>query len=145
MNRCMKMSIVVCLSCLILYYLNLNKFRTLSTVAEHARGTEIIDSRKSSCNNLVQEYQYLNVTDNLLAKLQGTCSKNKTGNMLSNSFLEESILKLTCPRSAGWMDVKRPLVALASYPGSGNTWTRQLIETITGNIRIQYICMSSSA
>ena len=27
---------------------------------------------------------------------------------------------------------KQPLVALSSYPGSGNTWLRYLIEGITG-------------
>lgn len=32
-------------------------------------------------------------------------------------------------------DLNRPIIALVSFPGSGNTWLRYLIQQATGNLR----------
>ncbi|KAL4218585.1 WSC domain-containing protein 1 [Mactra antiquata] len=37
-----------------------------------------------------------------------------------------------CNRNIGYLKTTRPFVALASFPGSGNTWTRELLEDLTG-------------
>ena len=50
--------------------------------------------------------------------------------MAAKTRLSES--KYMCNRSLQYLDPAGPLTALASSPGSGNTWTRSLIEQFTG-------------
>ena len=40
-------------------------------------------------------------------------------------------LEVSCPE-VRFSAIRRPLTALASFPGSGNTWARHLIEQSTG-------------
>ncbi|KAL4218815.1 WSC domain-containing protein 1 [Mactra antiquata] len=40
--------------------------------------------------------------------------------------------QLQCRGNVTFLKTPKPFVALASFPGSGNTWTRQLLEDLTG-------------
>ena len=50
--------------------------------------------------------------------------------MAAKTRLSES--KYMCNRSLQYLDPAGPLTALASSPGSGNTWTRYLIQQVSG-------------
>ncbi|XP_060567514.1 WSCD family member GA21586-like [Ruditapes philippinarum] len=72
-----------------------------------------------SCN---EDWTELNVNDeSALRKVVEVCLENKEGSYTSN-----------CQIPLRYLSVAKPLVALASFPGSGNTWTRTLLETATG-------------
>ena len=48
-------------------------------------------------------------------------------------FTEQNFKFVYCPaRSVTFSEFRRPAVALASFPGSGNTWVRHLVEQLTG-------------
>ncbi|XP_070532238.1 sialate:O-sulfotransferase 2-like [Ptychodera flava] len=50
-----------------------------------------------------------------------------------NGTANEHTGRLDCPVTfPNWTSSSRPLVALASFPGSGNTWTRFLLEVASG-------------
>ncbi|XP_053406089.1 uncharacterized protein LOC128559085 isoform X2 [Mercenaria mercenaria] len=92
------------------------------------------ESNINECVTLIQQNLYENVTDKLLKNMMNKCFltgiMHKTV-LFNISFIEEFVQNFSCP-SAKYLSTQRPLVALASYPGSGNTWTRELIEAITG-------------
>jgi len=65
------------------------------------------------------------------AKYNGEC--NITEEAFSEIFSPVNFRGVSCPeRRAGPPTVDRDMVALASFPGSGNTWTRHLAERLTG-------------
>jgi hypothetical protein len=49
-----------------------------------------------------------------------------------------SLEAVNCSRQITFLSIPKPLIALASFPGSGNTWTRLLLETTTGNLPFYY-------
>ncbi|KAL4229674.1 WSC domain-containing protein 1 [Mactra antiquata] len=49
---------------------------------------------------------------------------NGNGSMMTSQF--------GCKRNVGFLKSPKPFVALASFHGSGNTWTRELLEDLTG-------------
>lgn len=49
-------------------------------------------------------------------------------------------LKVLCPE-VQFSVTRRPLTALASFPGSGNTWARHLIEQSTGRQNKQSVIL----
>ena len=56
-------------------------------------------------------------------------------------FTEQNFNFVYCPaHSASFSEFRRPAVALASFPGSGNTWVRHLVEQLTGRkFSVHYI------
>jgi hypothetical protein len=43
---------------------------------------------------------------------------------------------LSCEtREPQFLNENRPIVALASFPGSGNSWMRQILESVTGRFK----------
>jgi hypothetical protein len=88
------------------------------------------------CSRAVNVNQYKIVKERDLLKLINVCSKNGVylnGSKSNYDYLKHSLIKFNCSHSLRFISAQRSFVALASYPGSGNTWTRQLIETTTGN------------
>ncbi|XP_060573574.1 sialate:O-sulfotransferase 1-like [Ruditapes philippinarum] len=88
-----------------------------------------------SCSQAVNVNQYKIVKERDLLKLINVCSKNGVylnGSKSNYDYLKNSLIKFNCSHSLRFLSAPRSFVALASYPGSGNTWTRQLIETTTG-------------
>ena len=63
--------------------------------------------------------------------VRGEC--NMTKEVFRQIFSPTNFRSVSCPeRRAGPPTVYRGMVALASFPGSGNTWTRHLAERLTG-------------
>jgi hypothetical protein len=94
------------------------------------------------CSRAVNVNQYKIVKKWALLKLIYVCFKNGVylkGSKSNYDFLKHSLMNFNCSKSLRFLSAPRSLVALASYPGSGNTWTRQLIETTTGNINNYFI------
>ncbi|XP_045215816.1 WSCD family member CG9164-like [Mercenaria mercenaria] len=97
---------------------------------------EIKESNVNECVPMIQQNLHEEVTDTLLKNVitkcmhSGVIAKPVLFNM---SVIKEFMSNLSCP-SATFLKTPRPLVALASYPGSGNTWTRELIEVVTGTL-----------
>jgi hypothetical protein len=73
------------------------------------------------------------VTDYRLNKLLTVCDQKHYFDQIISIYKEFAAI-LGCPVTAGLMANKKPLVALASFPGSGNTMTRRIIESLTGII-----------
>ncbi|XP_053390572.1 WSC domain-containing protein 1-like [Mercenaria mercenaria] len=112
------------------------KFLTYSCIANwYPRMQNVIkESNLNECVPLIQQHLYENVTDKLLKNMITKCfhsSIMKNPVLFNISFIKEFVKNFSCP-SPKYLNTPRPLVALASYPGSGNTWTRELIEAITG-------------
>ncbi|KAL4219273.1 WSC domain-containing protein 1 [Mactra antiquata] len=59
-------------------------------------------------------------------KHQDFCETNDT------SKISKTTKPYNCKSNIGFLKTARPFVALASFPGSGNTWTRELLEDLTG-------------
>ena len=51
-----------------------------------------------------------------------------------NPDRQVSRVNVNCVQKKGYMDPAGPVTALASFPGSGNTWTRQLLQEISGKV-----------
>lgn len=92
------------------------------------------DDTNADCKTLVLNYRYKRVTEHRLKTLVGNCKKHITDGFLSSNILKDTFedFEDSCPKQWKFLEKPRPLVALASYPGSGNTWNRELIETTTG-------------
>jgi hypothetical protein len=88
---------------------------------------------REGCSQAIHNSQYKIVEESSLKALLRLCLNNSVN---LNSFLREKMKTFNCNQSPEFLSTSRPLVALASYPGSGNTWTRQLIETATGKITL---------
>jgi hypothetical protein len=87
------------------------------------------------CSRAVNVNQYKIVKERDLLELINTCSKdgvNLNGGKSNYDYLKRNLKNFNCSQSLRFLSAPRSLVALASFPGSGNTWTRQLIETATG-------------
>jgi hypothetical protein len=105
-------------------------------------------SDESGCQNFIYDNlnNYLNNT--VFESLKRKCSGKKVKRIpfrLDKSLLSKNIQNVQCPTSKmDYLTKKSPLVALASFPGSGNTWTRVLLERVTGNkINLIYIVNNS--
>ncbi|XP_045205635.2 WSCD family member CG9164-like [Mercenaria mercenaria] len=99
------------------------------------RVSEIITRGNWSCKEAVTAYQFKKVNGNSLKGLVKTCMENGinlSDNRFKFDYLKRNLMGFSCSQSWEYLRVPKPLVALASYPGSGNTWTRELIETTTG-------------
>lgn len=46
----------------------------------------------------------------------------------------------SCPAYKTYLEVPRTPTALISFPGSGNTWVRHIIETVTGYHTTSWYC-----
>lgn len=94
-------------------------------------------SSNTSCKHLLLRYLDVPIDDKLLSMLPQQCfSKDKSSDKLAkilDIFVGSNLKELQCSMSIPtFLDVPRPLVALASFPGSGNTWTRLILEALTG-------------
>ncbi|XP_045205801.2 WSCD family member GA21586-like isoform X2 [Mercenaria mercenaria] len=97
-------------------------------------GTGKIFTRIGSCKEALNAYQFQEANGNSLKELMKTCLEDGVdlnGN-IDYIYLKRNLINFSCPQSWKYLSAPKPLVALASYPGSGNTWTRELIETATG-------------
>jgi hypothetical protein len=83
------------------------------------------------CSQAIHNNQHQIVEESSMKALLQLCSKDSVN---LNIFLRDKMKTLNCIQTPEFLSTARPLVALASYPGSGNTWTRQLIETATGKM-----------
>lgn len=91
-----------------------------------------------TCTAFLQESLNIVIDDAFFKKLAKYCFTNNTGqnNMeqfFDADFLRNHLANTSCEaRKLHFLENPKPLVALASFPGSGNTWTRELLEAITG-------------
>lgn len=93
----------------------------------------IKDSTIKNCDQVWDEFQ--NINDRILKEEFDICIKDYVTLNDSTSiknFLQQNVETIYCSMPLKTLEVPRPYVALASYPGSGNTWTRLLIERATG-------------
>ena len=67
--------------------------------------------------------------DNLSAKKYHECVATKTALSLSK---ERKQSQATCYNEISFLNRTSPIVALVSFPGSGNSWVRHLLEQATG-------------
>ena len=56
----------------------------------------------------------------------------KTNHLHESTIIKDKIKTKWCKGYLHFLDPPGPLTALASYPGSGNTWLRYLIQQATG-------------
>ncbi|CAC5423102.1 unnamed protein product [Mytilus coruscus] len=109
-------------------------YRYLSQSLNQESSTSPIDIRHKSPKNLKLEFKPVRG----IKLLSGCLSTNRhespfkhfKHDSLSKHF-SHRILELSCPEIR-FSVTRRPLTALASFPGSGNTWARHLIEQSTG-------------
>ncbi|XP_060575744.1 sialate:O-sulfotransferase 1-like [Ruditapes philippinarum] len=109
------LQLLLMITCVMVFY---NLYRSRSNIIT-----------REGCSQAIHDNQYKIVEESSLKALLRLCSNNSVN---LNSFLREKMKTFICNQSPEFLSTSRPLVALASYPGSGNTWTRQLIETATG-------------
>ena len=100
--------------------------------------TTTVKPTTSSSYHFVQVLH--NLGNNTLSTRQGKCADIVCSNFLATSKnhcakrIPEWIKSGTrvTPKCHFQNGAKKPLVLLRSYPGSGNTWTRQLLEKSSG-------------
>ena len=96
-----------------------------------------------TCTRIILSLIDRPLSENVIGHLQDACIGNTSElknrkdmsieTLFSRIFENNNFPNVTCrTREAGPPDVDRGLVALASFPGSGNTWTRHLLEQLTG-------------
>jgi len=93
---------------------------------------------QTACSNL----SFDEVTDESLLKFYQTCvfgadKRLPVGRELFKALFVGKVFTNKCKEKLLKFISGQELVALASFPGSGNTWTRELLEQLTGR-RIQY-------
>jgi len=95
---------------------------------------------KSVCNALVFD----EVTDESLLKFYQTCIPGAdislpVGPGLFKALFVGKVFTNKCKEKPRTFISGQELVALASFPGSGNTWTRALLEQLTGERIIEIL------
>ena len=95
---------------------------------------------KSSCKMLMDESILLralefgpflsNNAQEMLPELRHT--RTSSGNKTQINDPTNQKAKPKSCQSIGYSSIKLPITALASFPGSGNTWVRHLLEQATG-------------
>lgn len=109
--------------------------------AKHTAFREFENGRNGlNITKLCNSFEAMNVTDENLVQVYKYCTKpsTKEATILAEPDLFEAIFSEENFRDAVCNEVNRTfisgqdLVALASIPGSGNTWTRVLLEELTG-------------
>ncbi|XP_045196580.1 WSCD family member CG9164-like [Mercenaria mercenaria] len=97
---------------------------------------KISDEKNDTCTFLLRNYIKLQVTMERLKGLINVCKINGYfKDRIEYDFTSESLKTLNClfkPRKL--FNSTFPKVALASFPGSGNTMTRGLSEIVTGKV-----------
>ncbi|XP_072177900.1 sialate:O-sulfotransferase 1-like [Diadema setosum] len=85
------------------------------------------------CTNVHRSTSLLRYVDSALCDVPCTGDRNyDCGGREYFSLYRTSVPDVRCSSKSVGKDGAFPLTALASYPRSGNTWTRQLIEAATG-------------
>ena len=101
-------------------------------------------SGKNDCQRFLYDNLNNAFNNSVFKKLEKKCSESKTKKIkfrVDKLFLGNIIENTTClSKKMKYSTKKLPLIALASFPGSGNTWTRILIENITGKCIIYKCC-----
>lgn len=103
------------------------------------------------CKELLLKYINVPLSDTLLKLLSAQCVPIENLNdmhsiIFDNQFVERSFKYINCSMMSKlhFLDVPRPLIALISFPGSGNTWTRQIIEYVSGMCHCKCLTMNFS-
>lgn len=111
-------------------YSSLNNLFTV-TLEEDSNQTTVI---REDCRMLLQQVRNREVTDTSLQTLLVNCHDHIRDGLFQSEFLGEVLkdFEEKCSSKRQFLAEARPLIALASYPGSGNTWNRELIEATTG-------------
>jgi hypothetical protein len=93
-----------------------------------------MQTEKVNCSEFIHSNLNTQVTYTLLQtlKLFIVCKQNE--NKTFNEIIYDIVGGLQCDPHATLSTIKRPPIALASFPGSGNTMTRRIVEILTGNI-----------
>ena len=118
------------------YYLNIN-----AMIASETKRNEVCtETILQLINSTFDEEMFCRLSR--LCNTQTTTANNdrkqlfeckKTEHVFSQIFHGSNFRDVTCQETVvGPPEVDRGLVALASFPGSGNTWTRLLVEKLTG-------------
>nr|XP_054755389.1 WSC domain-containing protein 2-like [Lytechinus pictus] len=101
--------------------------QSVFTYAALSRGDECY------CTNVSSTSEFLSYVDSSLCDLK--CAGDKLHHCGGKTFMSvyrTSVPDARCSSINFGSPGSLPLVALASYPRSGNTWTRELIEKATG-------------
>lgn len=87
----------------------------------------------ANCSSFIS----MNITDESLLTFYDTCVKGSGPNLtvgpeLFHRIFVPAVFSHVCKEQQLTFISDQELVALASFPGSGNTWTRALLEQMTG-------------
>lgn len=95
-----------------------------------------ITLKTEACKKLLYQYRNISLNDKFLQVLAEVCSvsgQDRTESIIDKQYLDGALRNVSCSTAKPkYLNQSGPYVALASYPGSGNTWTRVLLESITG-------------
>lgn len=82
-----------------------------------------------------------NISDASIIQFYKTCTKKSWQNtkrfgpeMFKSIFTTENFKGAVCKEKSKQYIAGKPLIAMPSFPGSGNTWVRLLLEQMTGKI-----------
>ena len=102
-----------------------------------------VTETEGNCSKIVHHYAHSAVNNNALVTMFKPCLDDVNTTEINtetfNALFQPRIFDdIKCESVVPtFSNVSTEKVALASFPGSGNTWTRHLIEQITG----EFICM----
>lgn len=73
------------------------------------------------------------IEEDSFRKLLNLCRSFDKHGKVNGTEINNKKSEMSCePRTLHYLQYDRPLIALASFPGSGNSWTRELLESLTG-------------
>jgi len=109
-------------------------------------GNLLAEVESESCTAIKQKYKNLSITNDTLTEIYQTCNPGagkatiEIGPKLLGSVFESEIFQTNCNKRNLKFNLGKSatFAALASVQGSGNTWSRILLEDMTG-LRICYI------
>lgn len=113
-----------------------------------SRQDHSINKQDKTISSLCESWVTQNMSKQNILEMYNSCVNHKTSNtaevsprMFDRLFTEDVFGGISCKDiersflSGEGRD--RPLIALASFPGSGNTWVRILLEQMTGKLYLK--------
>lgn len=118
---------------------------TVSAIEQHTPGPVDGENKHTFCTSFETKV----VTDTNLLELYKECTKQASKpsiatvgpELFGEIFIKDNFRSVVCQDKNKTYISGREMIALTSIPGSGNTWTRLLIEDLTGIFWGALVCM----
>lgn len=98
--------------------------------------TNLTAAKKDTCKDFLLTHRNVYLDESLLKRMTEICLEKtnfRTDTIYHKDVLDPVLRNISCiDKKRKFLNELVPLAALASFPGSGNTWTRALLESITG-------------